>query len=138
MNFDYLKVPQEGSPAAPWLLKPHVKVRLSSGSKSVGVFALVDSGADASLFHASLAEVLGLDLKSGMEYRFFGIEGKPVLAYFHTVSLQLVGMPKGLDIAVAFTESDGVGALLGQADFFQYYKVTFERYKERMEISPAK
>jgi hypothetical protein len=138
MKFDYLKVPQEDSPSAPWLLKPHVKVRLSAGSKSVGVFALIDSGADASLFHASLAEVLGINLTSGMEHRFFGIEGKPVIAYFHKVRLQLVGMPGSLDIAVAFTNSEGVGALLGQADFFHHYKVTFERYKERMEISPAK
>jgi hypothetical protein len=48
--------------------------------------------------------------------------------------MQLVGTNESLKVAVGFTESAGVGALLGQADFFQAHKVTFERYKQRMEI----
>jgi hypothetical protein len=36
-----------------------------------------------------------------------------------------------------FTDSTSIPALLGQADSFKQYKITFERYKEQIEIKPA-
>ena len=41
--------------------RPLVEVRLWHGSHSVRLIALVDSGADCSLFDASYADILGLD-----------------------------------------------------------------------------
>ena len=63
---------------------------------------------------------------------------KKVRPYFHNVELQIVGSDNRLKLAVAFTESPGVAALLGQADFFQHHKITSEQYKERIEIKPRK
>ena len=54
------------------------------------------------------------------------------------MGLQVVGAPNAIKLAVGFTESPGVGALLGQADFFQHHQIKFERYKERIEINPVK
>ncbi len=59
-------------------------------------------------------------------------------AYFHEVKLKIVGASEVLDIDIAFTESEGVSALLGQTDFFKHYTITFERSKERMEFIRAK
>jgi len=44
-------------------------------------------------------------------------------------------MHEMIKIEAGFTDSPGVHAILGQADFFQHFKITFERYKERMEIT---
>jgi hypothetical protein len=90
------------------------------------------------IFHAAIAQALGLDLKSGLRGEFFGVSGHTIEVFFHEVELQVVGASNFIKTAVAFSDSPGVGALLGQADFFQHHKITFERYKERIEISPVK
>jgi hypothetical protein len=138
MQFPYQKVPATNNPREPWFPLPLIKVRLSCNEKTIQVNALIDSGASSSLFHSSIADVLGIDLKAGIPKEFTGITGKTIEAYFHLIGFQIVGMNSPIEIGVAFTESPGVGALLGQTDFFQHYKVTFERYNQRIEISPAR
>jgi len=54
------------------------------------------------------------------------------------VTIQVAGMREAIKIEVGFTDSPGVHAILGQADFFQHYAVKFERYKERIKINPAR
>jgi len=49
--------------------KPVITVVLSHNDIKVRTLALIDSGADMSLFDADLAEVLGLKLKSGESVR---------------------------------------------------------------------
>jgi hypothetical protein len=60
MKFDYLKQPNFNDPQKPWISRPMIPVRLFHQGKHVDVYALVDSGADTSLFHASLATTLGI------------------------------------------------------------------------------
>ena len=62
MKFEYKKVPSSPNPADPWVSKPYLTIRLSAAGKTVQLDALVDSGAETSLFHASVAKVFGLDL----------------------------------------------------------------------------
>jgi predicted aspartyl protease len=133
MQFPYQRVPS-ADPNASWVLMPLLKVRLSYNGKNININALVDSGAASSLFHSSIATALGLDLTSGIKQEFFGISGHSVEAYFHLVKFQIIGSAVEQEIAIGFTDSDGVGALLGQSDFFQRHQVKFERYKEQMEI----
>jgi hypothetical protein len=137
MQFDYKKVPIPGDPNAPWFPLPFIKIRLSHQDKVIQFDALIDSGADVSLFHASAAKGLSIDLKSGIKQEYFGVSGHKIEAYFHTVKLQIVGAPDVVELAVGFTESEGVGALLGQADFFQAYHIKFERSRGQIEINPA-
>jgi hypothetical protein len=137
MIFDYRKFPSSKA-SEPWISRPVISIRLTHNGKTVGFDALIDSGADSSVFNSQVAKALGIDLQSGMEKTFFGATGQSAAAYFHPVQLQVVGMPEPIKILVGFTDSEGVGAVLGQADFFQHYQIKFERYKERVEIKPAK
>lgn len=136
MLFDYRKKQDSPNPVEPHILVPEIQVILSHQGKGVKLWAMIDSGAATSLFHSSVAEALGIDLTSGVKQEFFGISGEPTFGYFHNVGLQIIGESKPLAFTAAFTDSPGVFALLGQADFFQAYKITFERYKERIEIKP--
>jgi len=138
MKFDYQKFPSTVSSTSAWINKPIIRIRLAHGDKAVMTDALIDSGADTSLFHSSLATKLGIDLKSGIRKDFYGIAGDPVPGYFHPVHLQIVGMNTAVKLLVAFTLAEGVAALLGQADFFQSFQIKFERYNERIEINPAR
>lgn len=56
MKFAYKKVPRSSNPADPWVSKPYLTIRLSAASKTVQLDALIDSGAEASLFHSSIAK----------------------------------------------------------------------------------
>jgi hypothetical protein len=136
MQFDYYKIPTY-DPARPWIARPLIPIQLSSKGRHKTVLALIDSGADRSLFHVSYASLLGLDTEIGRSEQFTGIADEAVTAYFHAVELQIIGSPDRVAIEVGFTDSEGVDAILGQADFFQVYKITFERYKERLEIKPT-
>lgn len=138
MKFNYQKVPSSTDPAGSWVLLPLIKVRLSNNEKQIQINALIDSGADASLFHASIARALDIDLKTGIRKEFFGISGHSIEVYVHPVNLQIVGSSEILKVNVGFTDSEGVGALLGEADFFENHQIKFERYKENLEINPAK
>jgi hypothetical protein len=138
MVFPYQKVkPADSKPTDPWVLLPLLKIRLSHSHETIQLDALIDSGANVSLFNVAVAQALGIDTEKGLKQEFFGISGDGIEAYFHTVRLQIVGAKDTIDLAVGFTHSPGVGALLGQADFFQHHRVKFERYKERIEIKPA-
>ncbi|MEK7181087.1 MAG: retropepsin-like aspartic protease [Patescibacteria group bacterium] len=139
MKFDYLKQPNFNNPNQPWVSRPFVPVRLFNGGKKIDIYALVDSGADASLFHSSLAKELGIDLVAGRKQTFFGISSGPgIEVYIHPIRLQVVGASETFEIEAGFTESQGVGAILGQSGFFDRYHIKFERDKERIEITPVK
>lgn len=138
MKFDYVKQPNFLNPEKPWISRPLIPVRLSYQSKSLNVYALIDSGADASLFHSSIAKELGINFISGRKEKFFGISGDNIDVYFHKITLQIIGAAESIEIESGFTDSKGVGAILGQAGFFENYHIKFERDKERLEIIPVK
>lgn len=133
-SFDYRKVPSYSVPRKRWIKRPMLQVSLINGTKQQQVVCLVDSGADECLFHASIANGLGIDLKTGERREYGGIAGT-VEAYIHLIEIQIQGFEERLKVAAAFTESEGVHAILGQAGFFEYFKICFERYRWRIEIS---
>lgn len=53
---------------------------------------------------------------------------------YKKVQMQIPGFDKPFEALIGFTKSNGVSVLLGQADFFQRYKITFDRKKEAIEI----
>lgn len=134
-SFDYRRIPNHQLPKKRWIKRPMLQVTLTNGSKRQQVVCLVDSGADECLFHVSVAYRLGIaDVKTGIFRRFDGI-AESVDAYMHPVRLQIQDFPESVEIYAGFTEAEGVWAILGQAGFFANYRVTFERYRGRLEVS---
>lgn len=74
MKFPYLKLPSH-DPKLKWIARPYIRIRLSGPGASKDIYALIDSGADRSLFNIQMAEVLGLNLDKSMQEIFSGIEG---------------------------------------------------------------
>jgi hypothetical protein len=138
MKFDYLKQRSSIDPARPLISRPIVPIRVKHKAVDIDVYALVDSGADASLFHADIAKDLLIDFEAGRRHELFGVSGHSIVAYFHEVSLQVIGSKESIKVEIAFTDSTPFPALLGQIDFFEHHQIKFERYKERIEINPAK
>jgi hypothetical protein len=74
------------------IIRPIIPLVLHYSDASVATNALVDSGADSSIFHADYADVLGVDdIKDGKLVEFAGISSAPVRGYLQTVTLEIGG-----------------------------------------------
>lgn len=117
------------------LMVPVIPVGLRYQGKSVGVLALVDSGADLCLFHSSIGRALGIDVESGEKILLKTLSPDGVPTYLHTVHLFLKGEP-GIDVEMGFLERDLIadGGLLGQQGFFDHFDVRFQRWQNSIHI----
>lgn len=135
MKFPYVKVPRE-DPREKWVSRPLIPIFLFGPKSKILTYALIDSGADLSLFSAELAKEIGLDLEKGIKTLFSGIEGGQVVAYLHKIKVQIMGMTEMLEIFAGFTYAKGVTAILGQEGFFDAFKIKFDRRHNTIEINP--
>ena len=133
-SFDYRKIPNHAIPRRRWVKRPMLQVTLFNGTKHQQIVSLADSGADECVFHASIGRSLGIDLESGTRIVLDGIAGS-IEAYMHPIEIQIQDFSERVKIEAAFTESDGVHAILGQAGFFENFKICFERYRWKIEIT---
>jgi len=117
---------------------PAVRVRLTRKQQHQDFWAIIDSGADISVFSSSVAKILGIDVPSGKPITLNGmVEGKDLPAYVHQVHIFIVEIGSGVDIPVAFSQTEEPGmALLGQRGFFDNYQIRFLRFKDQIELYP--
>jgi len=133
MKFSYFKIPTL-DPKRKWISRPIIPVTLFGPQGKIIVDALIDSGADKSLFHVELAQEIGLNLKIKRSEFFGGIEGGRVKSFLSPIRLQIMGMDEIIEIMAGFTSARGVSAILGQEGFFDAFKIKFERRRNRIEI----
>lgn len=137
MKFPYLKLPHF-DPKLKWTARPYVQVKLTGSKGSRVGYALIDSGADRSLFNIQIAQALGLDLTDAPIENFGGIEGGILKAKLHKVRVQIMGMNEEIEIVAGFVDSSGVAAILGQDGFFDNFRIKFEKDHGIVEITPVK
>ena len=135
MKFAYTKFPSR-DPRKPWFGRPIVSVILTHG-ESTSVAAIVDSGADRSLFDVEVGKDIGLNVESGEVEYFGGIGGSRVQAFVHKVQLQVVDIEKTVEVPIGFTKNLGVSGILGQEGFFDQYRIKFEKDHDMFEIVPV-
>jgi hypothetical protein len=134
MKFNYLEIPSR-QPGRPPARRPYVPIRLLYGQRFQDMICLVDSGADLCLFPSKIGEILGIDIEGGTKEEIGGISEFPILAYIHSVRLIVRGL-SGVDVQAGFTESRGIRAgILGQIDFFDKYRITFQRKSNWVDIA---
>ena len=122
--------------------RPYLDVILRNGSYTTNrLVALVDSGADYSIFPGEIAEQLKLDLTEAPVWRFSGTTGKIQEASLAEVSLTVLeenDMNHAFELKVLCAFCNGFnfsgGALLGQNGFFSKFKTTFLQPQNYFEI----
>ena len=92
---------------------------------------IVDSGAVFTVFHASFAKHLGLDLSASEQTTVVGIGGSRTL-WLHDVRLHLPGGP--LVVQVGFQDDLPVAGLLGMDGFFEHFQITFDGAARQCEL----
>lgn len=132
MKFKYKKTPDNSYPSG-YISLPILPVRLFNSGNHTDVRCLLDSGSDHSMFHSSVADVLGIDLAKGERRTYYGIANQAAVGFLHPIQLQIQGFSEAVDIKAAFTEDSDI-PLIGQIGFFDYYQVIFERYRGRFEV----
>lgn len=122
--------------------KPIVAVRISVGTNYQDTLALVDSGADYSIFYAEFAEVLGLKLTDGRLIRLIGLDNKQYPGYLHPIAIRLLDAPSSwsaIPAQVIFRENHPkrLGNLLGRRDFFRALRLGFDEGKRTLYLGRA-
>lgn len=139
LKFAYKKFPQNPNEAFPdhkHAQRPVIPIRVKSNGKEIDYLALIDSGADFCIFHGAIGQYLGIDIKSGKKLEFFGVTGQKETAYFHEISINIVGYDK--QCYCGFSEFDNSKlpyGILGQRGFFEMFKITMDYRKNRIELT---
>jgi hypothetical protein len=114
---------------------PYLQVGIRYEDKAVLMHALLDSGAIDTLFPASLAVELGIDLLSGVRKVYFGLGGNSAIGYLHDCHLQVQGLKQWTPLRIGFVDTIRV-PLLGESGFFEHYQIIFERFNYHFELYP--
>ncbi len=137
ISFNYKKV--DRPPPLEPDYSPMLPVTLQYKDKSVDVLALLDSGADTLVVPKGIAEILGIDL-SGQKETVIGI-GKAE-AIDTTIDLILQHKYNKYHIRaeakVILTANDSFPVLLGRADFFEAFHITFKENEKKVSLKHVK
>lgn len=123
-----LKRPNPAFPHEPnWI--PILNVRVSATQQSQPtrlVEAVVDSGSPDTLFHAEIAESIGITVDHGIAVPRLGgiVKNQQMTVYFHDVYLH-VGA-EIIKIKAGFSDALSVAGILGRRGFFEHFIVTFD------------
>ena len=113
--------------------KPMLQVRIHGPLGITPVFlALVDSGADVSVFHTQVADGLGIDLTAGEHATASGVGGLVDVSRC-PVTIEVEG--HRFAASVLFTDGvDPTQPLLGRADLFAEFRIGFDQRNEKLLI----
>ena len=107
--------------------RPIADVYLQTKKKSWFEFhPYIDSGADVTMIPLSFGKLLGFEIEESKIQQIGGIRGNvPVI---HTKTNMKIG-EKDFSARIAWALIEDVPPLLGRADVFDIFKVTFEQHK---------
>lgn len=98
--------------------------------------AIIDSGASGCIFHASIGEFIGLNVKSGKKLPLKGVTEGAGEQYLHQVILDVEGQLSILaEVGFSYDLHYPFG-LLGEREFFEVLKICFDLSRKEFEITP--
>ena len=103
------------------ILKPIIPIKISKAGIELQYGALIDSGADLCILDAQIGDYLGINVKTGMEVPFGGIQNLGgAKAYIHTVTLNIGGLEFRTEVGFSDDISKNGYGILGQKGFFDH------------------
>ena len=118
--------------------RPLVEIEII-GEKGVSpAYGMIDSGADSVLMNIQYAKDVGVQLNEKKKRPYVGIAGQNVMGYEASVDFKVKGFSETFTTPVAFIDSPSVDVLLGQEDFFEIFRIKFEKDHNTFELSLPK
>jgi hypothetical protein len=141
MKFDYINILFDERSAiseSKTAIRPIIPIKIKAeGGMEIGYYALIDSGADFCIFDGEIGEAIGIDVRSGPENKFGGVQSskKQCIGYVHTVCLSVGGhdIPSRVCFSYDINKKQGYG-IVGQYGFFDSFRIKFDYSKERIEL----
>lgn len=115
--------------------RPMVELELVGKTETINALGLIDSGADTTMMNIEYAKALGIDLEKSVKKEFLGIGGTRVVTYIASVTMKVKHFDTPMTTPVAFTDSSSVDVLLGQEDFFESFRIKFEKDHDVFDLS---
>ena len=116
------------------LLRPIIPVSLNINKLSVRYEALIDSGADFSIFPTGIANRLGINLSPLKKIYFSSATGEMVAGLISHIFLDIGG--GNFETKIVFADLPGNIGILGQYGLFDKFKVNFDLKSGEIEIKP--
>lgn len=111
---------------------PVIKLALLYKNSKLTMDALVDSGANISVFGTDVAESLGINIESGKEVYLSGVGGR-ILGYEHTIKFEIDQTV--FDSKVIFSREFLVSFnLVGREDVFDKFIICFNEKSKEVEL----
>jgi hypothetical protein len=135
-KFGIVNKPSEAFPRRFSFSRPVIPVKLINGENSQKQLAIIDSGADFCVFHASIGKLIGIDIESGKKQDFYGVstKAKPSIAYFHNIKIGVGGYEFDCWAGFSSDINNLPYGFLGQLGFFNLFKVILDYNKEQIEL----
>ncbi len=102
---------------------------------AVELEAVLDSGAERSLFNGKIGLALGLDVLRGPEISFSSVAGSLLSANLHSVRLSHADLGT-FELEVAFSTGEIRRNILGR-DFFDLVQVGFREHQLKLFVTPT-
>jgi predicted aspartyl protease len=103
---------------------------LTKGGSYESYDFIVDTGADCCIVPRSIAEDLGIDIKSLPSTTFKGIEGGPLVAYLTKITIKITNIPVEVTCAVSSNEKSPF--VLGRLDVFDKFNILFNNQTKQI------
>lgn len=123
------------------ILRPVITIRVVGPNADARWDALLDSGADETLFPLSLAEVLGVELDQELISEAAGISGDRLKIHYGDVELQIesdqdvVAWKTTVGFVDFGSASDEV-IILGHGGCLDFFTATFDGEQAELELKP--
>lgn len=114
--------------------RPFIEVNVSGDSSINGmaVMTLLDSGTDSTLFSVDIAKALGIDLNKCKKVKVGGIGERD--GYISEIRIGVPDFKLSMKARVIFIEEAPFDGLLGQRDFFDKFRITFDKHRNTFEL----
>ena len=114
---------------------PVIPITLIRKHAEIDTDALVDSGANISVFREEIAECLEIVIEDGEEILLHGLGGR-IVGYLHELKLRVDDEEFPCKI-VSSTELTVALNILGREGFFEYFQVTFSETEKEIILYKA-
>ncbi len=114
---------------------PIVPLKIQGKEGWVEFKAFIDTGASYCLFHADVAEVLGIDVEKGEKDEMVVGDGNILVVYIHFLPVSIAG--KEFQAKIGFSKGIGVNMeIIGRKDIFDHFVVCFDEQERAVTFTP--
>jgi hypothetical protein len=142
MTFPYQRYAVEASPvfSRGVVYRPEITLRIIGGAGDAIIHALVDTGADGTLFPRSIGEAIGATIYEKSTATVRGLGGEPLTVVAGEVEIEVADgderhrwtMPVGF---TSLQDPQDEVAILGHAGFLDYFEATFNGQGHELHLS---